>query len=136
MPVLVITGQKSVGDKLAKTLEDEAPSLKVVIVKDSGHFVPEEAPQVFNSEVLKFLDNAGANTDQSNVIDVVKKAENYIKKYGREKAIVEFKKNSAQIFLGDYNGNFYRSCSPPHHLSKNKIRIISLHLIIKRGAFD
>lgn len=59
MPVLVITGQHSVGDKLAKTLEEEAPFLKVIIVKNSGHFVPEETPETFNSEVLNFLDKKG-----------------------------------------------------------------------------
>ena len=56
MPVLVITGQHSVGDKLAKILKNETSSLKIIIIKDSGHFVPEEAPELFNSEVLKFLD--------------------------------------------------------------------------------
>ena len=55
MPVLTITGQHSVGDKLSKALENEAASLKSIIVANSGHFVPEEAPEIFNLSVLKFL---------------------------------------------------------------------------------
>lgn len=47
------------------------------------------------------------NTDQSRVIRVVEKAEKYIKKYGVETAITEFRKNSNDIFMGDYNGMFY-----------------------------
>ncbi|HHT9778188.1 TPA: alpha/beta fold hydrolase, partial [Legionella pneumophila] len=57
MPVLTITGRHSVGDKLAEALENEATSLKSIIVADSGHFVPEETPEIFNSSVLKFLES-------------------------------------------------------------------------------
>ena len=64
MPVLTITGQYSVGDKLPKALANEAISLKSIIVANSGHFVPEEAPEIFNLSVLKFLEsveNSGQN---------------------------------------------------------------------------
>ncbi|HHX7304716.1 TPA: alpha/beta fold hydrolase [Legionella anisa] len=64
MPVLTITGQHSVGDKLPKALEKEATSLKRIIVANSGHFVPEEAPEIFNLSVLKFLGSKG-NSDQN-----------------------------------------------------------------------
>jgi len=51
------------------------------------------------------------NIEESKVIAVVKQAENYIKKYGMEKAIIEFK-DKDDIFMGDYNGMFY--VSPLH----------------------
>lgn len=57
MPVLTISGQQSVGNKLSKALEGEAISLKSIILKDSGHFVPEEAPEIFNSAIIHFLEN-------------------------------------------------------------------------------
>ncbi len=57
MPVLTISGRHSVGDKLPKALENETTSLKSIIVEDSGHFVAEEAPEIFNSSVIKFLEN-------------------------------------------------------------------------------
>lgn len=55
MPILAITGQHGVGDKLAKALEKDAPLLKFMVVKGSGHFVAEEVPEIFNAEILKFL---------------------------------------------------------------------------------
>jgi pimeloyl-ACP methyl ester carboxylesterase len=57
MPVLVITGQYGVGDKLGKVVKLQAPFLNIIIIRDSGHFVPEEVPARFNAEVLKFLKN-------------------------------------------------------------------------------
>ncbi len=56
MPVLAITGAHGVGDKLSKTLANDTVSLQTVIVPDSGHFVAEEEPAVFNSAVIKFLE--------------------------------------------------------------------------------
>jgi Cache domain len=61
-----------------------------------------------------------ANTDQVNIIAVVKKAENYIRKYGKEKEIIDFKKNHADIFMGDYNGNFYLSPLHPELIGTNR----------------
>lgn len=66
MPILTITGQYSVGDKLPKALENEATSLKSIIVANSGHFVPEEAPEIFNLSLLKFLGNAGNSGKNKN----------------------------------------------------------------------
>ena len=57
MPVLAITGAHSLGDKLSKALANDTVSLQTVIVPDSGHFVAEEEPAVFNSVVIKFLKN-------------------------------------------------------------------------------
>ncbi len=55
MPVFAISGQHGVKDKLAKALEKNSPALKFIIVEESGHFVAEEAPEIFNAEILKFL---------------------------------------------------------------------------------
>lgn len=57
MPVLTISGQHSVGDKLPNALKNEVNSLKSVILKDSGHFVAEEVPEIFNLVVIQFLEN-------------------------------------------------------------------------------
>lgn len=57
MPVLTISGRHSVGNKLPKALENGTTSLKSVIVDDSGHFVAEESPEIFNLLVLQFLNN-------------------------------------------------------------------------------
>jgi pimeloyl-ACP methyl ester carboxylesterase len=56
MPVLTISGRHGVGDKLSKALENETISLNSIIIEDSGHFVAEEAPEIFNKAVIKFLD--------------------------------------------------------------------------------
>lgn len=60
------------------------------------------------------------NVDQSKVIAVVKKAEAYIKKYGKEKAIMEFRKNSDDIFMGDYTGMFFVSPLHPELIGHNQ----------------
>ena len=59
------------------------------------------------------------STDQLRVIAVVKKAENYIKKNGIEKAIIEFK-NSNDIVIGNYNGMFFVSPLHPELIGKNQ----------------
>lgn len=55
MPVLTISGSNSVGDRLPDALKTESPILKRVIVKNCGHFVPEEKPTLFNKLVLDFI---------------------------------------------------------------------------------
>jgi hypothetical protein len=60
------------------------------------------------------------DTDQHKVIAVVKKAESYIKKYGKEKAIIEFRKNSTAIFMGDYQGMFFVSPLHPELIGSNQ----------------
>ncbi len=57
---------------------------------------------------------------QANVIATIDKAENYIKKYGKEKAIAEFSKNSDEIFMADYQGNFYLSPLHPELIGHNQ----------------
>lgn len=61
MPILTITGEYSAKDKLANALKNEAINLKSIIVKESGHFVAEEQPEVFNQALLHFLSNDNAD---------------------------------------------------------------------------
>lgn len=63
---------------------------------------------------------AAPSTDQAKVIAILKKAEIYIKKYGKEKAIIEFKK-SEDIFMGDYNGIFFLSPLHPELIGHNQL---------------
>lgn len=55
MPVFAIGGRYGVGDKLAKALAADCDDLTSVIAEDSGHFVVEEAPEFFASELTRFL---------------------------------------------------------------------------------
>jgi hypothetical protein len=60
-----------------------------------------------------------ANTDQSRIMAIVKKAKNYIKEHGIEKAIIAFK-NSDDIFIGNYGGMFFVSPLHPELIGKNQ----------------
>jgi pimeloyl-ACP methyl ester carboxylesterase len=55
MPILAIGGRHGVGTKLADALQGQASNLSAIIAEDSGHFVPEEAPEFFCDQVGKFL---------------------------------------------------------------------------------
>ena len=55
MPVLAIGGRYGVGDKLADALTPQSDRLTRVIAEESGHFVVEEAPEVFVAELFRFL---------------------------------------------------------------------------------
>jgi signal transduction histidine kinase len=66
------------------------------------------------------LATEAANADQAMVVLVVNKAESYIKKHGKEKAIIAFRKNSNDIFMGDYNGMFFVSPLHPELIGKNQ----------------
>ena len=61
------------------------------------------------------------NIDQANVIAVVKKAADYIQNNGIEKSIIEFRKSSNDIFVGDYNGTFFVSPLHPEMVGKNEL---------------
>lgn len=61
------------------------------------------------------------NIERSNVIASVKKAANYIQKHGIEKSIIEFGKNSNDIFVGNYNGTFFVSPLHPEMVGKNQL---------------
>jgi signal transduction histidine kinase len=68
--------------------------------------------ELFCSFNVNSSNTGGINIEESQVIMVVEHAMNYIKKYGTEKAIIEFNKNYNNIFMGNYNGMFF--VSPLH----------------------
>ena len=55
MPVLAIGGGHGVGTKLADTLRPDVENLVSIVAEDSGHFVPEEVPDLFHKTVREFL---------------------------------------------------------------------------------
>jgi pimeloyl-ACP methyl ester carboxylesterase len=55
MPVMAITGQYGVGERLADALRRETKDLASVIAPDCGHFVAEEAPEFFREHLERFL---------------------------------------------------------------------------------
>lgn len=55
MPVMAIGGRYGVGDKLADALATQCDRLTRRIAEDSGHFVVEESPEFFGSELSRFL---------------------------------------------------------------------------------
>jgi pimeloyl-ACP methyl ester carboxylesterase len=55
MPILAIGGRHGVETKLAEALQGQASNLTAIIAEDSGHFVPEEAPEFFCDQVATFL---------------------------------------------------------------------------------
>ena len=55
MPVMTIAGRHGVGSKLADAVAPEAERLTSIVVEDSGHFVPEEAPVEFCRHLEAFL---------------------------------------------------------------------------------
>ncbi len=55
MPVLVIGGEKSLGDALAQQMNLVASDVKVVVLKDTGHWVLEERPKETTDALVKFL---------------------------------------------------------------------------------
>lgn len=64
--------------------------------------------------------NTAMTIEQSRVIAAIRKAENYIKGNGIEKAIIEFRRNSDDIFMGDYKGIFYISPLHPELVGSNQ----------------
>jgi len=55
MPVLVIGGEKSLGEVLAQQMKLVAPNVSVVVLKDTGHWVMEERPKETMDALVKFL---------------------------------------------------------------------------------
>lgn len=56
MPVLAIGAEHATNDAPLLTLEGRASDLRGAIIADCGHFVMEEAPQVFCGHLLDFLE--------------------------------------------------------------------------------
>ncbi|HMH01856.1 MAG TPA: alpha/beta hydrolase [Terriglobales bacterium] len=55
MPVLVIGGEKALGEALAQQMKLVASSVTVVVLKDTGHWVLEERPKETTEALQKFL---------------------------------------------------------------------------------
>jgi pimeloyl-ACP methyl ester carboxylesterase len=55
IPVLAVGGEHSTHTQLADSLNTVAQRLTGAVIPDSGHFVPEEAPDAFARELLPFL---------------------------------------------------------------------------------
>lgn len=55
MPVLVIGGEKALGEVLGQQTKLVASDATVVVLKDTGHRVPEERPKDTTDTLLKFL---------------------------------------------------------------------------------
>jgi pimeloyl-ACP methyl ester carboxylesterase len=55
MPVLVIGGEKSLGDALAVQMKLVASEVTVVVLKNTGHWVLEERPKETTEALAKFL---------------------------------------------------------------------------------
>lgn len=55
MPVLVIGGEKSLGEVLGQQAKLVAPDVTVVVLKDTGHWVLEERPKETTAALVKFL---------------------------------------------------------------------------------
>jgi pimeloyl-ACP methyl ester carboxylesterase len=55
MPVLVIGGEKSLGDALAQQMKLVASDVTVVVLKDTGHWVLEERSKETTEALVKFL---------------------------------------------------------------------------------
>jgi len=55
MPVLAITGKKSVGNKLADGLASVTHDLHSIVLSGCGHFVPEERPRDLCQALIEFL---------------------------------------------------------------------------------
>jgi pimeloyl-ACP methyl ester carboxylesterase len=55
MPVLVIGGEKSLGDALGQQMKLVATDVTVVVLKDTGHWVLEERPKETTDALVNFL---------------------------------------------------------------------------------
>jgi pimeloyl-ACP methyl ester carboxylesterase len=55
MPVLVIGGEKALGDALARQMKLIASNVTVVVLKDTGHWLMEENPKQTTEALQKFL---------------------------------------------------------------------------------
>ncbi|MCC2625241.1 MAG: hypothetical protein K0R14_1114 [Burkholderiales bacterium] len=59
--------------------------------------------------------------DKTHTVDVVKQAENFINRYGKDKAVDEFKKGLKPIFMIDFKGNVILSPIHPDTIGTNQI---------------
>jgi pimeloyl-ACP methyl ester carboxylesterase len=55
MPVLVIGGEKSLGEVLGQQMKLVAVDVTVVVLKNTGHWMLEEQPKGTTRALMKFL---------------------------------------------------------------------------------
>jgi pimeloyl-ACP methyl ester carboxylesterase len=55
MPVLSIGGEKSLGDALGEQMKLVASDVKVIVLKDTGHWILEERPKETTDAIAEFL---------------------------------------------------------------------------------
>jgi pimeloyl-ACP methyl ester carboxylesterase len=55
MPVLVIGGEKALGEVLAQQMKLVASDVTAVVLKDTGHWVLEENPKETTGALVRFL---------------------------------------------------------------------------------
>jgi pimeloyl-ACP methyl ester carboxylesterase len=55
MPVLSIGGEKSLGNELAAQMKLVATDVKVIVLKDTGHWIMEERPKETIDALVTFL---------------------------------------------------------------------------------
>ncbi|MCI0574133.1 MAG: alpha/beta hydrolase [Myxococcaceae bacterium] len=59
MPVLSMGGEKSLGVVLGQQMKQVATDVKVVVLKDAGHWILEEQPEATTAALLEFLTASG-----------------------------------------------------------------------------
>jgi pimeloyl-ACP methyl ester carboxylesterase len=70
MPTLALGGDMSLGDYLHQTLIPLAEDVRGTVIKQCGHFIPEEQPEQF-VEVLKKFFMMVSTSDTSNALDAL-----------------------------------------------------------------
>jgi len=55
IPVLVIGGEKALGDVLGRQMKEVATDVTVIVLKDTGHWILEERPRETTDALLRFL---------------------------------------------------------------------------------
>jgi pimeloyl-ACP methyl ester carboxylesterase len=58
MPVLAITGEKSLGATMAVMMRSAADDVREIVIRDSGHWLMEEQPEATIEAIRSFLDEA------------------------------------------------------------------------------
>jgi len=71
--------------------------------------------------VAVYAEEGSGNIEQQKVVSIVKEAEKYIKKNGKEKAIDEFKKSFSNIFVINFDGMVLVSPAHPEMIGTNQI---------------
>ena len=57
MPVLAVGGEYAVGSNVERAMRAVTNDVKAIVIENSGHYVPEEAPEALLEVVIPFLEN-------------------------------------------------------------------------------